>query len=190
MDRIYISEMQEDILKKRRGFFQHKVKEPLMLGIVRCSRRYSWVGRLALLWEVWRIVRAIQRYPKPTRKNCKNPNTLVLLDLVEWFLSNEDNPPHPDPEACPYFGRYQLFEAFFTGLLAEHEHDNYYTQRADKFLEKWYEYRISGKWIPAPAWSPMECWKDPETNEARVEAINQIFIDLKRQADEKIAQEV
>lgn len=71
------------------------------------------------------IVTLVGRYPKPTRENCINPNTYILMDIRDKFLECESNP-----------SRKALFEAAFKLLIAEYEHDPYYRYRLDWVLEQ------------------------------------------------------
>ena len=64
------SEITDDILTKRRGYFMEKVKAPLMKAIVLYGKRY----------------------PEPTRGNTNNPYSHVLLDIWDEFFELEDNP--------------------------------------------------------------------------------------------------
>ncbi|KKL20728.1 hypothetical protein LCGC14_2452550, partial [marine sediment metagenome] len=68
------------------------------------------------------IIVLANRYPEPTRENCINSNSHILLDIQDEFLTYEDHK-----------GRRDLFKAIFRILIGEYEHDPYYHYRFDWF---------------------------------------------------------
>lgn len=96
-----------------------------------------------------------KRYPEPTRENCKKWNTHTLLDIWDEFFEYEDNP-----------GRNGLFQAIRKLTVGEYEHDSYYAQRMDWFLERLFERYQSGEWKPLEPHNPAGCWVEPSAVEA------------------------
>lgn len=83
--------------------------------------------------------------PIPTKQNCIQRNSHILIDIRDKFLEHEDNP-----------GRGDLFRYAFNMLIAEYEHDPYYRYRFDWFLD---QLRLSD-WQPRPPNQPKECWHE------------------------------
>jgi len=159
----YTSELKDDILNKRRSYFEFKVKKPLMKSIVNLGKH----GLLRNMWELFQLVKLCSKFPEPAKKKCKNPDSLVLLDIWDEFFKWEDNA-----------GRNPLFRAIRRVSVGVLESDNYYAQRGSWWLMKLTKAYMDGKWQPNPDWSPMMCWRDPATNEARVKEINELFIGI------------
>lgn len=112
-----------------RNFIIKKVKAPIMKAITTLA----------------------DRIPAPTRQNCFHPNTLAWFDVLEKFLSMENNP-----------GREPLFKAITKIFLAECEHDIYYRDRINVVLELWLDEVLKGNYKPRSLDHPSECWNaDP-----------------------------
>jgi hypothetical protein len=108
---------------KYRQYVIDKIKKPLMKALVILAKRY----------------------PYPTKENTLFPNTHVLIDLRDEFLSHCQNPP-----------RKTLFEAIWRVFICEYEHDPYYHFRIDWVIDK---IRESKTWKENPRktwnyWSP------------------------------------
>ncbi len=88
------------------------------------------------------------RLPEPTKGNTIYPNTHTLIDVWDQFLAMEDNP-----------GRESLFKALEKVMVSEHEHDDYYRDRMQVFLELWLEEVLKGNWKPRYPGHPLSCWK-------------------------------
>jgi len=127
-----MSNLKDDILIHRRGFFINKVKAPLMKIMIKLANLY----------------------PNPTKENTRKPNTHALIDVWDEFFEHEDNPM-----------RDGLFRAIRRLSIGEYEHDPYYGNRIDWFLEKLVEKYLNGEWIPRKAWSPTGCWNEPSVLE-------------------------
>ena len=131
-----------------RDYIIHKVKAPLLDAIIKLSKRNSWLARILLLIE---IIRLTKRYPKVTRENCLNSNTLILFDTFDKFLEYEDNP-----------GRIELFRSFFKLAKGEYEHDPSYRARMNFLIEELVEATLDGKWLPRGNDKPIDNWKEPK----------------------------
>lgn len=133
--------LSKEIIKDRRQYYINKVKTPLMRVIIKLC----------------------MRYPVPTKENCKWPNAHALIDVWCEFFQYEDNPAHPDPEKHPDFGREALFRAIERITICEYEHDHYYRDRMDWFVEKLVEKYLSGEWHPRMPIRPDRrvCWDEP-----------------------------
>lgn len=155
---IFGNESLSDLMLKSplRGYIMEKVKAPLMTNLIRFANRF----------------------PNPTRQNCKHPNSLVWLRVWDKFFQMEDNP-----------GREPLFKAIRRVYLAalegnlpfwanipiirrlclwatrrvhicEQEHDPYYRDRMQCMFEFWLEEVLNGNWKPRSLDHPWECWKN------------------------------
>lgn len=112
---------------KARKYIIDKVKKPLMKAIIILSKRY----------------------PEPTRENCLNPNSHLLLDIQDEFLEYEANS-----------GRRELFKALFRIVIGEYEHDPYYRSRMNWIIEEIVERVIDGLWLPRGENSPPTHWAE------------------------------
>jgi hypothetical protein len=102
---------------KMRQYIIKKVKAPLMKVLI------IMAGRL----------------PEPTKENCTNPNSHILLDIRDRFFDLENNP-----------GREPLFRAIFKIAICEYEHDPYYGYRMD-----WVKEEMDKRgWNPRPQGRP------------------------------------
>ncbi len=95
------------------------------------------------------IVVLANRYPEPTRDNCLNPNSHLLLDIQDKFLEYETNS-----------GRIELFKAIFRIFIGEYEHDPYYRSRINWFFEEIVELTMNGKWAPRGMMRPISFWQE------------------------------
>lgn len=155
----------DDILSYKRSFFICHVKNPLRLSIIKLtSGKLSWIGAIIALVK---IVTLIRKFPEPTHKNVQHPNTHVLIDLWDLFFKYEDLP-------CRDF----LFRAIRKLFLCEYEHDDYYRNRIDWFIEKLVEKHLNKEWVPRKPWKPTGNWNEP----AVLEAIKALKISLLKSA--------
>lgn len=140
-------DIKTDILVNRRKYFVDNVKAPLLMAVI----IYGY------------------RYPEPKRENCKNPDSLVLLDIWDEFFKWEDNP-----------GRDRFFKAVRRITIGELEANDYYTQRFSWFLMKLVEAYMSGRWQPSLPCTPFYCWKDPDAIIAKDQAIEGMITTMSR----------
>jgi len=119
------------------------VKNPLRFAIT-AAKTFS---------EIFTVLKAsAKRIPvELTRERCKNTNTLVLFDIEDKFFKYEDNKARED-----------LFRAAFKIYKGEVEHDSYYRNRGDWFLEEQIKAILDGKWQPRPEDTPHHCWNEPK----------------------------
>ena len=121
---------QEDLLSSKmligkwRDFVINQVKKPLMKVIILTANR-------------------LRKVKEPTRDNCVFANTHILFDIRDKFRELENNK-----------NREEMFEAAFTLLIAEYEHDPYYRWRFDWLIE---EINAQG-WKERPAGFPEPPW--------------------------------
>jgi len=158
-----------DILKHRRQYFINKVKAPLMSAMVAFTNGH---GKSPIAWittaiALVRIVIHVNRYPKPTRENTRKLKTHVLLDIWDDFFKYEHNK-----------GRDPLFQAIRRIFIGEYEHDRYYADRIDWFVEKIVEKYQSGEWPPRRPGRPYTCWAEPYTVEARKALMQELLQDI------------
>jgi len=97
------------------------------------------------------IITLANRYPLPTRENCLNQNSHILLDKRDEFLSYEGN-------SSPS----KLFAALFRIFIAEYEHDPYYRSRINWLIEELVEETLDGKWLPRGKDRPINHWDEPK----------------------------
>ena len=62
-----------------------RLKDPWRSAIMKITEHG---GTLIAFKATWRMFRICRLYPVPTRENCHKPNTLVFLDLRDWFFSH------------------------------------------------------------------------------------------------------
>uniref|UniRef100_A0A6M3LIU3 Uncharacterized protein n=1 Tax=viral metagenome TaxID=1070528 RepID=A0A6M3LIU3_9ZZZZ len=161
------SELKLDILVHRRGYFKDKVKAPLMKSVdfISCGK----FGYCMAVWHAFQIVRLCMKYPEPTRENCKNPDSIVMLDTFEEFFKWERN-----EYRDPFF---KLVRRIVVGTL---EHCDYDSQRISWFLMKLTNAYMEGRWKPHLPCTPFICWNDPEVIKAKEEAIEETVMELLR----------
>ena len=104
------------------------------------------------------IVKYASKYPRPTRENLYCENSLVWLELMEWFLEHDNN----------YNGRTQMLEAAWIVFIDELDHDIYYRRRAELIMQLLILAYDAGKIKfdagPVDSWPYGHCWKDDEGN--------------------------
>ncbi len=81
------------------------------------------------------IVMVANRLPPITRENTRFKNTHTLMGIFDKFLELENNP-----------GREDMFRAAFKLFLMEIEHDIYYRDRFNWFLEEIVKAILRGDW--------------------------------------------
>ena len=98
------------------------------------------------------IIAFADTLPEPTKENTIIPNTYPMIRIWDKLLEMEDNP-----------GREPLFKALKKITVSEHEHDYYYKDRMQVWLELWMEEVLMGNWKPRSLGHPDSCWKvDPD----------------------------
>jgi len=98
-----------------------------------------------------RLVELACEYPEPVMENTSAQNTHVLLEIWDKFFQFEDNP-----------GRSSLFKAIRRLFTGTYEHDRYYAERIDWFLEELVKAYLDGRWIPSHFEATGAWWKDPD----------------------------
>ncbi len=154
------SELKTDHLIKRHDYFV-KVKASLMASMVGFGKS----GYLGSILGIFNIIRFCMKHPEPTKENCTNPDSWVLLDIWDEFFELENNP-----------GRNPLFRAMRRLSVAILESIDYYSERMTWFLMKLSTAYIDGKWKPNLPCCPFSCWKDPATIEAGDKAIEDFLM--------------
>jgi len=155
--------LSDDILIHRRGFFIRNVKAPLVKNLVKfASNKTSWIGSIFALIG---IIKLCKKYPEPKKENTVKPNTHALIDIWDEFFEYEVNNPHTDA----------LFRALRRLSLGEYEHDPYYANRIDWFIEKLAEKYLSGEWKPREAYAPTGFWREPSVLEGQRQLKNSLL---------------
>ncbi len=113
------------------------------------------------------ILMVAKRWPRPTRRNCRHPNTLVWIDILDRFMAMEDTASQ----------REDLFKAINKIFIAEYEHDHsYYGERIDVILELWLEEVLKGNYKPRSKGYPHQYWKvDPNKRGPGYDFINEKY---------------
>lgn len=92
------------------------------------------------------IVSVGKKIPVPTKENTAHPNSHILIDIRDKFFEYEDNPKRED-----------MFRAALNMLIVEYEHDVYYRDRFNWFIEE----IGKRKWKPRRIKEPHPCyWKE------------------------------
>ncbi len=104
------------------------------------------------------IIHFANLYPKPSRDNLFNENSVLLLEIKEWFEAHDNNEI-----------RTQMFLAAFDIAIVEYDHDIYYRRRADAAIKKIVELVNDGRWKfnngEPDAWPYAHCWNTPNDKE-------------------------
>ena len=95
------------------------------------------------------ILVVANRFPEPTRENCTQHNSIILLDIRDEFLERQANT-----------GRRELLAAGFKIFICIYEHDIFYRQRFNWAIQKIKE----SNWSPKDA-TPRWCWDWPDPDE-------------------------
>jgi len=151
-----------DILTRRREYFVW-VKGQLMLAILDFYERHNPFLRLIALF---RILKYIKKYPKPTKENTNKPNSHFFIDIFTEFLSKHDNPPHQYPKNYRLFGRDHLYEAIGVLFVNTYEHDDNEEEILDWFCKKLIKGYEDGVYIPTELDAPTVLWKDRVASES------------------------
>lgn len=85
--------------------------------------------------------------PEPTRDNCTNPNTHILLDAMEKFLEYDTND-----------SKRKLYKAAWKIGISEVEHDPSYADRGGWLIE----FLANSDYKPRSQGHPNRLWKEPE----------------------------
>jgi len=85
-----------------------------------------------------------KRLPELTKENLLHPNSHILMKIKADFLVRDKSEG----------GRHEMFDAALKLLIAEYEHDPYYRDRFDWFLN---EIKKSN-WKPWVESRQMRCW--------------------------------
>jgi len=130
------------------------------------KRRHYFINKVkAPLMKV--LVFIANKYPEPTRENTRKKNTHVLLDVWDDFFKYERNK-----------SKDSLFHAIRKVIVGEYEHDGYYAQRMDWFLEELVKKYNSGEWKPLEPWNPAGFWIEPSVVEVREAQIRKLMADV------------
>jgi hypothetical protein len=96
------------------------------------------------------IVMVARRVPEISKKNTTYIGTHVLIDIFDKFWEHERNPGD----------RAAMFHAAFKMFLLEIEHDKYYRDRFNWFLEEIIKSILRGEWQPRMEGEPSQYWRE------------------------------
>ena len=99
------------------------------------------------------LISALKILPEPNRKNCRLHNTHILFDIWDKFKEHD----HIDRG----INNEELWEAVFSLLIVEYEHDPYYRYRFDWLLEE----IAKSDWQPRPPGRPSQGWKESQSSD-------------------------
>ena len=116
-----------------RGEVIRTMKDPLRLAIGEFNGKANLIRKLRAIWRIYQVC---QLYPKVTRANCSKPNTLVLLDLKDWFFEHLGD----------WGLRTPMFEGMWNMFINVYDHAGEYSSVIDKLVEKLAEVYNSGAW--------------------------------------------
>ncbi len=143
------SDLKDDILRRRRDYFIKDVKAPLMESLIKSTRRVNFFSYISLFIDVFRMLRAVNRYPEPTKENSDKTNVHVIIDFWDDFERWNTS-------------RVELFRVARRVSLAEIQHDDWYAERHDKYLYEMTKAIQEGRYILPIVHSPTTHWSDPE----------------------------
>ncbi len=93
------------------------------------------------------IILIAKRIPNVTKENTRYRNTYTLIDIFDRFFEHERNA-----------GREGMFRAVFKIFLFEIEHDVYYRDRFNWFLEEIIKVILRGEWEERTNGYPNKPW--------------------------------
>ena len=149
-----------------RNYFIKKVKRPLMLALAkmggRTLERLERGENLEDLPLVKVAVAIDKRIPNITKENTTFINTHTLQEIIDEFFEHDgsDTP------------RSAMFRTAFRILLFEIEHDTYYRDRFNWFIEKIVEAIFRDEWQERTNGSPMQGWSEPGEHGGKYSIIN------------------
>lgn len=113
------------------------------------------------------IIMVAKRVPEITKGNTTNVNTHILIDIFEDFFKHEGNS-----------SREKMFRAAFKIFLLEIEHDRYYRDRFNWFIEEIIKSILRHEWQPAIEGNPRD-WLKASLNRGGKYSIISILKDKK-----------
>ena len=123
------------------------MKDPLRLAIRDVGYGNKGIlSSLRTLRAIWRIYKVCQRYPVPTRENSRNHNTIVLLDLRDWFFSHF--------ESVGWGARTPMFLSVWNMFINLYEHAGEYTDIFNVLIERLVEVSNEGQWLKSGRGKP------------------------------------
>ena len=115
------------------------------------------------------LIMVADRIPEITKKNTTNVNTHILIDIFEDFFKHERNT-----------DRDKMFRAAFKIFLLEIEHDRYYRDRFNWFIEEIIKSILRHEWQPAIEGNPhSRNWQGAPLNRGGKYSIISILKDKK-----------
>lgn len=94
------------------------------------------------------LIKLCQMYPEATKGNTLHHNTHVLIDIKDLFFKYDTNE-----------GRNSLFRAIWRMFIGEFEHDPYYRNRFEWFIDELNKRDWRRRIRTRP--SRDNCWKEP-----------------------------
>jgi len=115
------------------------------------------------------LVMVAGRVPEITKENTTNINTHIMMNIFEDFFNHECND-----------GREAMFRAAFKIFLLEIEHDRYYRDRFNWFIEEIIKSILRHEWQPAIEGNPpLQHWRGAPLNRGGKYSIISILKDKK-----------
>jgi hypothetical protein len=136
----------EILVNHRKYFVELKAKTMATLDKLAKSKWYQKI------FYAYALLKLIKLYPEPTKNNTVGTCTHTCLDIIEKFWKYEKNP-----------GRAILFKAIYRLALDIFEHDLYYEDRRDWWIEEIVKAILDSKWKPREHWEEgKKWWTEPE----------------------------
>lgn len=122
----------------------HTMKGPLRVAIeeVGCGKK-GILNSLRTLRAVWQIFRICRRFPVPTRENSRNHNTIVLLELRDWFFDHLNM-------------RVPMFWSVWNMFINLYEHAGEYTDVFNVLIEEVVKIHNNGQWFKSGRGKPIK----------------------------------
>ena len=124
--------------------YRDKMKDPLRLALQELGKGgiFSYYRKLKAVWDIFRVCKL---WLVPTKENCTYPNSLVLLDIKEWFFAhlarNKNTPLYMIGAE-----RAEMFNSAWNMFINVYEHVAEWHDFFDAIVEKLVSIYNSGGW--------------------------------------------
>jgi len=138
------------------------MKDPLRHAIVSAGIGGAMAGDptkkgwgLVRYWRIlkalWTMFRVCALYPEPTKENCDRPNSIILLDMRDWFFEHLQNM------------RIPMFQGAWNMFINVYEHAQEYADIFDMVIARLAGEYASGKWQKIEKGRPVPYfWREDE----------------------------
>jgi len=102
---------------------------------------------------VLRIIKQMDKYPKATKEWCTKPNSHILLDILDKYLTWEQNKTMK-----------KVIGIILNAVICEHQHDEPYESRLEFLADELFRAFLRGEWQGRAGNTPCRSnWSEPTT---------------------------